>query len=60
MEVEQDFSLRMWTVRDKEKPVAVVDGKSVYEVSFPYKTASALYNYLKSTGGFATVFDANK
>lgn len=58
MEVEQDLSLRAWTVRDKEVPVAVVDGKPTYEVSFSYKTMAAISKYLRSTGGFATVFRA--
>ena len=56
MEMERDLELRAWTIRDKEIPVAVVDGKSVYEISLSDKTMRAISQYLRETGGFNTVF----
>ncbi len=56
MEIERDLNLRGWTIRDKKEPVAVIDGKSVYEVSFSDKTMRTISSYLQSTGGFATSF----
>ena len=56
MEIKRDLSLRAWTIRDKDIPVAVVNGESVYEVSFSDITMRVISRYLQSTGGFSMVF----
>ena len=56
MEIERDCELRAYRISDPNIPVAVVNGEPVNEIAFSDKTMRVISEYLRATGGFATVW----